>query len=335
MPLLYQINRTLPNKPIVSGGIASQDATYFYRKFNANSNLTVYGGSVFLEVLVVGGGGSGGLGWYGNSGGGGGGGAGAVVSTSFTAQPGTFPIVIGAGGAALSGSLGVSKNGESSSINTGAVTITAIGGGYGAYGNSSLPNGIGSGGSGGSGGGGGGEYSYTSGGGAVITPGQGFSGGQSPLAGINGLSYYVQQGGGGGGGAGGAGLNGNGASTGGAGYGGYGGAGGPGIQVWTTGNYIAGGGGGGSSATYNGSIFFNPVASGGLGGTGGGGRGYDGFTNTSAVGGTINTGSGGGGSGYAYNPNGSTTQWYPCSSYTYSGGSGVVWVRYLKSAVGG
>ena len=46
--------------PTVTGGTLTSDATYYYRTFTANGDLTVTGGSLEVEVLVIGGGGGGG-----------------------------------------------------------------------------------------------------------------------------------------------------------------------------------------------------------------------------------------------------------------------------------
>jgi hypothetical protein len=156
---------------------------------------------------------------------------------------------------------------------------------------------------GGSGGGGGiSETSGSNGGsGGTGVSGQGNNGGQCVGLRTNG----VYRGGGGGGGAGASGSTNGGGTT--------GGAGGAGLQ-WINNNYYAGGGGG-KSAQSN---------AGGAGGSGiGGNGGNDSINATSAA---INTGSGGG-SGYG--------NALPDQSNTTPGSSGVVIIRYLRSAVGG
>jgi len=167
-----------------------------------------------VKALVVAGGGSGG----GSTGGGGG--AGGIVSNDTVGISATsYPIVVGAGGAAPGNqSRGIS--GGNSSFNG----LVAIGGGGGGH-SSSAP--AGSGGYAGGSGGGGQNYvgSYVSGAG---TAGQGYAGG--PLGTTAGS---------GGGGAGGVGFAGSGS--------GAGGNGGPGAQYSITGAmvfYGAGGAGG-------------------------------------------------------------------------------------------
>ena len=101
-----------------------------------------------------------------------------------------------------------------------------------------------------------------------------------------------------------------------------------GVPTWqaaTSSGYIAGGGGGGS-------ITVQYIAPRGAGGGGQGGYGLnDGNSNSFGpyCDGTPNTGGGGGGGGgsYAYSQNSTFSPG--------NGGSGIVIVRYLKSAVGG
>lgn len=179
-------------------------------------------------------------------------------------------------------------------------SITSTAGGNGGY-NYGPPR---FGGNGGSGGGGG-----TSGGGTgntpSTTPSQGNNGGNGTTG------SYGHGGGGGGAGANGtnastdsaAGNGGNGSSA----YSSWGAATGTGQNIGGTYWYAGGGGGGRSHA----------VGSVGTGGNGGGGPGSgSGTSNT----GTANTGGGGGGTG---------------SLASVNGGSGIVIVRYLRSAVGG
>ena len=77
-----------------------------------------------VEYLVVAGGGSGG------SNGGGGGGAGGLLSGTVTLGAGTYAVVVGAGGAAYSGTAASGNSGSSSTFST----FTAIGGGGGGSG---------------------------------------------------------------------------------------------------------------------------------------------------------------------------------------------------------
>lgn len=197
----------------VTGGILSEDATYFYRTFTSSGTLGIVGGSLQADVLVVAGGGGGASA---------GAGAGGFLSlSSYTINIGaSTSVMIGAGG-----SRGSWPGSGTSGSNSSFSTTTAIGGGYGGPPNVN-------GGNGGSGGGGG----STSGGGVPVgglgTAGQGYGGG----AGTNASNQY---GGGGGGGAGAVGGN-------------YpAGVGGTGLQ-WLNGFYYAGGGGSGYSASAGG-----------------------------------------------------------------------------------
>lgn len=289
--------------PKATGGVVTQDATYYYHTF-AGSNTFTPLQSLTCDVLVVAGGGGGG----GANAGGGAGAGGLVEKTGISVTATGYSIVIGGGGVGQIPISGGGTNGGDSS----AFAYTGTGGGTGGYWvSTSTRNGV----SGGSGGGGGeyagagtvGSSTQTSYSGA----GFGFAGG-SPY--VN--SADIRTGGGGGAGA----IGGNGVSGGNAGSGGVGrtsslinamGAA-TGTGQLSGGNYYYAGGGGGSQYA-NGSLN-------GAGGYGGGGAGGTGLTNN-AVAGTVNTGGGGGGSGYqnAYD----TTR--------VNGGSGIVIVRYLKA----
>ena len=271
-----------------------------------------------VEVLAVAGGGGGGF-----QVGGGGGAGGLLYLSSQTLLPtNTLTISIGAGGAGAPNSTTNSINGSNTTI-TGAVTLTAIGGGKGAshevaY---STP------GSGGSGGGGSGNANFTNVAGGAGTAGQGFAGG-------TGLASNWA--GGGGGGATQAGQNGQPGGGSNQGVGGYGGAGAYYSQFDAYGTnasnsitptsgkgYFAGGGGGCSSS--------NQLP--GAGGVGGGGRGFGDNGNsvygngTTGEDGKANTGGGGGGvrdvtgSGSAYSRSG-------------NGASGILLIRYPGSQRG-
>ncbi len=76
------------------------------------STFTVTGADVEVEYLIVGGGGGGGGTSTGSSWAGGGGGAGGVVHGTATLSPGTYPVIVGAGG------VGSSTNGNGSYTNT-------------------------------------------------------------------------------------------------------------------------------------------------------------------------------------------------------------------------
>lgn len=281
------------NGPTVTGGILASDTTYYYRVFKTDSNFGI-NFSTTIDVLAVAGGGGGSQV--------GAGAGGVVVSDAKSITAGTYPIVVGTGGA-------VGVNG----LNTTAFGHSAIGGGAGGTGNSATGS------SGGSGGGGGRDNGY--GGSSIQTSGTGYTG--YGFAGGN-ASQTGHGGGGGGGGAGAAGGNGGGNGNQSAEVGGAGGAGHSGKSSWlsaiasvmpsdwqtaTSSGRIAGGGG---TASNNGSS----QGTSGAGGAGGGGRGFN-----PAVGGYygdpgINHTGGGGGS-------------------SREGGSGVVVIRYLRSAVGG
>jgi hypothetical protein len=261
--------------------------------FVPSSNLTV-------NYLVVAGGASGGAANKHNYGGGGGG-AGGLLSGSTSVTSGTsYPITVGAGGAAIApsnGSGAVGNNGSNSVFSS----FTAIGGGAGSFASTAAKVG-------GSGGGGqGGSASGASG-----TAGQGNDGGDA--------DNYL---GAGGGGAGGAGATRSGTT------GGAGGAGADHSGTFGTSYGVSGlfaGGGGGGYNTYGGQgDTAGPGGSGG-GGASGATSGTSGAT-TQGVAGTASTGSGGGG-GTTYH-SGSTSS---SSGGSGAGGTGVVLIRYAGSS---
>ena len=292
--------------PIVTGGTLASDSTYYYRTFTGTGNLVVSNTTLSVNALVIAGGGGGGGGSAGA-----GGGAGGVTSSTVSCSPTTYSIVIGGGGLGKSGQSGPGSGGDwgDNGSNTTALGLTAIGGGGGGGEDSTRRAGR----DGGSGGG----ACYTSG----FLPGAGTSG-QGFSGGYGNTGYW----GGGGGGAGAAGGN---SSYGSASAGGPGGIGTSSYSSWglatSTGHnvsgtyYYAGGGGGASQNTNRAS---------GAGGYGGGGAGADDGNSgsgpsTGGISGTSNTGGGGGG-----NPEG------VLRANLGNGGSGIVIVRYLKSAVG-
>ena len=261
--------------------------------FVPSSNLTV-------NYLVVAGGASGGAANKHNYGGGGGG-AGGLLSGSTSVTSGTsYPITVGAGGAAIApsnGSGAVGNNGSNSVFSS----FTAIGGGAGSF--ASVAAKVGGSGGGGQGG---------SASGADGTSGQGNDGGDA--------NNYL---GAGGGGAGGNGQTRSG-TTGGAGGAGADHSGTFGTSYGVSGLFAGGGGGG-----YN--TYGNQGDTAGPGGSGGGGAsgaisGGSGAT-TQGVAGTANTGSGGGG-GTTYH-SGSTSS---SSGGSGAGGTGVVLIRYAGSS---
>ncbi len=214
------------------------------------------------SYLIVAGGGGGGREDY-SSGTGAGGGAGGLLASTTTLTLGTaYTVVVGAGGAAFSGTGGVGVSGSNSSI-TG---LTAAVGGGGGGGGSYTTSGPASGASGGSGGGAGnnaGSSTYGSG-----TSGQGSNGGSGSAAGA-----------GGGGGASAAGGNASGGNP-----GSTGGNGGAGTASSITGSSVTYAGGGGGTG----------YATAGTGGAGGGGNGAL-YNVGGATAGTVNLGGGGGG----------------------------------------
>jgi hypothetical protein len=296
---LYGISK-VTSSPKATGGIVSQDASYWYHMFPYTSTFTPTT-AITCDYLVIAGGGGGGWGTGGGGGGAGGlrstvtatGGGGSLESTlSLSAQ--AYTVTVGAGGAGLAQSPGTvpANPGSNSTFST----ITSQGGGGGG----SETGDHKSGGNGGSGGG----ANYLSG--AVVgtgTANQGYAGGTQ--------SGYC---GGAGGGAGA--VGGNASSP-------NGGTGGAGVSISAFANatftgvntYYAGGGGGGAQTS------INTQSYGGPGGTGGGGLGAGYYNNSSGISptsGIANTGSGGGGGG-AFTGGGSG-----------SGGSGIVIVRYAK-----
>jgi len=317
IPRAFSINSLVVSA--VSGGILASDATYYYRVFKSNDSLVVADKALSVDALIIAGGGGGGTDL-----GGGGGAGGVLYSSGISLNPASYPIVVGLGGnggymttpsSNLRGTVQVvGLNGANSTFNS----LTAIGGGgaagYADNGDSVRSKIAQNGGSGG----GGGSSGTGSNPGGLGNSGQGSNGG----AGSVGSSY----GGGGGGGSGGSGGIGTGTN------GGTGGIGINSYSAWlsaissvmsdvsgwstaTSGGRIAGGGGGGlytaSSAT---STNGQGTAGGGSGGHVGNQNGYNGIANT---------GGGGGGAGY----NGGD------AINAGAGGSGIVIIRYLKTAV--
>ena len=265
---------TSVGKPTVTGGTLASDSTYYYRTFTANGTLTVTGGDLPCDILVVSGGGAGSNAQiiyspFMNLLVGGGGGAGGLKLFTQTLPASAHTVTVGAGG---SGAVGNSSSLGSYSTTGGGFFQTNGGSGQGkSYWNNGTAN-----------------------------AGAGISG-----EGNAGADFFngVVQGGkaGGGGGSGSAGSSGN------------GGDGTNAYSSWATatstgvsGRYAAGGAGS------------NNPTGGGLGGGGGG------SVNTTGGNGTANTGSGGGGTSVTVDPSSATGG---------NGGSGIVIVRYLKSAV--
>lgn len=234
----------------------------------------------FDYVLVAGGGGGGGA--YGGGGGAGGyrcsvtgelSGGSVTADPKIVLQSGTFPITVGAGGAAPSGSYPNETRAGKGSDTTFITLICEGGGGGGSYSANQ------SGADGGSGGAGTLDAVAAS---ATIGKGRARQGFDSGIA----LTYTAaQEHSGGGGGAGQLGGNGSTAN---------GGDGGDGLPSSITGSSVTRAGGGGGSGT----------SAGGTGGTGGGGNG--GTSGAAGTAGATNTG-GGGGAGRAAGVAGGTT----------------------------
>ena len=250
----------------ISGGTFTQysdgGVTYDVHTFTSSGTLTVTESGV-VDACIVAGGAAGGCSYDASAFNfGGGGGGGVIEQSGVFLEPGTYAIVVGAGGAIKD----VEGGGDSSFDQ-----FTAVGGGLGgsrltnrAFTQARL---------GGSGGGGTGytdavalEGSFTAG--AIGTAGQGNDGGNGQTGG------GAASGAGGGGGA--AAVGSDGTSS-------VGGAGGAGVaSSLRTGSAVYYGGGGGGARS---------SGSPGAGGIGGGGAGGT----TGGVAGTVNTGGGGGG----------------------------------------
>ena len=308
---LYGIS-AVTSTPKATGGIISQDATYWYHTFPFTSTFTPTTALSNVDYLCIAGGAGGGAG-SGTGGGGAGGlrstvdvtGGGGTLESKISLNSGTaYTITVGAGGTGGVANTNTGNSGGNSSIaGTGLTTITSTGGGGGG----SEGSGVKSGGNGGSGGG----SSYNSG--AVAgtgTANQGYAGG-------TGAPNPPIYNGGGGGGAGAVGANaGTSTST--------GANGGAGVAIPSFANatftgvatYYAGGGGGSGQGN------LNSQAYGGTGGVGGGGTGAGYYNNSSGIlqiSGTVNTGSGGGAGGA-----------FTGANTGASGGSGLVILRYAK-----
>jgi hypothetical protein len=302
----------LAGSVVVNGGILASDSTYNYRIFTSSGTLSVSGGNLSCDILVVAGGGPGGSS---------GGGAGGVIHGGSKILKNSYTVTVGAGGPVATGNAftTVRTNGNNSTFIGGTESLTGVGGGGGA-GGPTPDQFIGR--NGGSGGGGGptAGTAYSTNGGSAT---QGSSGG-SGYGFAGGGPTSSNNSGSGGGGAGGIGASA--ASS-------VGGNGGTGSNIWSswlsaitsTMSGVSGWGtatstgrisGGGAGRGYN-----TPQPTGGAGGGGNGDRGDNSGNFNTGSAGVANTGGGGGG-GY-----------YASSNFGYAGGSGIVIVRYLKSAV--
>ena len=289
---LYGIANADQGAAKATGGIITEDSTYWYHTFGATSAF-VPKQSLTCDILVVAGGGGGGGVATSTSNYGGSGAAGGVsylASSSLTAI--SYPITVGGGGAGGIG-LTVGSTGTASNFNS---SIISNGGAGGASSSASSGAGI----SGGSGSGGAGSAT-------VGSATQGSTGGATGYgnaggAGSSGAGQNSIGGSGGSGAAGGAGVQ----NT-------SGGNGGSGLDTWSS--WMTATGIGVSGYIAGGAAGF--LQSGGSVGTSNAGAGVPALGGGTAA--KVNTGSGGGGS------------WYNSGSSTGgAGGSGVVIVRYAK-----
>jgi hypothetical protein len=271
---------------VASGGTVTTFSNYKIHTFNNSGTFTLSSApsGVTFDFLMVAGGGGGGTGNGNNSAHPAGGAGGLIYRTGQSLTAGTYPIVVGAGGAGAPGNPSSGTFGGTG-VNTTFNGLTALGGGGGVAAQYNVNPGQ-------SGGSGGGAQHADNGknvGGAGLQPasasgGFGNKGGDASASGSGGPCWV----GGGGGGAGAAGANGT---------ANIGGEGGIGRQYDISGisRYYAGGGGGGTTQTNsNTNCLYNPP--GGLGG-GGIGGGQFGAGDTGKHGGDAfgNLGGGGGG----------------------------------------
>jgi len=325
------VKSLINNGLVATGGIIEDwsDGSITYRNhiFTSSGTFQVTEPGTFgdtIEYLVVGGGGSGGEApGYSGLGGGGAGGLRtnltnhplAAPTYTVSSSPGTYTVVVGAGGAhkiEVGNQGGDSEFYPSPSSYPGVNFIRGAGGGGGGWSGGGQQGNAG----GGSGGGGAGD-----------APTAGPSGAADPnhpkTAGYSGGSGFSNSGGGGGGGAGGNGENGSAPR---------GGHGGIGVQVLITGPSSSSpmgssgpGGGGGWFAGGGGGSGIGPNYPGGTGGgpggpyAGGGDGGGPGESDSTQTSGKYATGGGGGGGRTAPTGGG-------------NGGSGIVIVRYQIAA---
>ena len=314
-----QQNNDVPDTFVsATGGTETTSGNYKIHTFTSSGCFTVASTSSCasnndVSYMVVAGGAGGGGSDNGAKGGGGGAGGfreGKVSTDSYTASPldagsgitvtaTTYPITVGAGGAAGSG-IPINPQSPDNGSNSVFSTITSTGGGKGATYDG---NGAGPGGSGGGGAIGSGPIYTPAGSGNTppVSPSQGSNGGTgTPYCGTN----HASRASAGGGGATAAGANGGNVNP-------VGGVGGAGATTSISGSSTAyAGGGGGAGGT----------GLGGTGGTGGGGPGHTTYPGT-GVAGTTNTGGGGGAAGVA-------TGGSPANLAGGAGGSGIVIIRY-------
>ena len=208
-----------PPTPEITGGETTVVNGYNVHSFKTTgpNAMTVTGGPITVQVLLVAGGG--GPGGFTNNAQGGGGGGGVYYTSSYTLSSGTYTVNVGSGG-------NIFANGQNSNIYTGSTLILYDVPGGGAGGSYSNPT------TGGLSGGSGGGAGNGGGGGAGIPP-FGHDGGAAP-------GYDAAGGGGGAGNKGGDAL----------GYYGLGGNGGDGLPFTITGDIVFYGAGGPGKGFY-------------------------------------------------------------------------------------
>jgi hypothetical protein len=183
--------------PSASGGVLTFDGAYSVRTFTSNDTLTVTGGALTCDVMLIGGGGAGGLGAGSESGGGGAGGL--VYIQNYSVSSGSYAVTIGTGGIPQYAGTIAGGSGADSTLGSGPLLI-AKGGGYGATAggsNTAAQNGGSGGGAASRGGETPGSATQPSQSGNSGTYGFGYRGGNSSGKG----SVYAQMGGGGAGAA--------------------------------------------------------------------------------------------------------------------------------------
>ncbi len=117
-------NPSTPPPMSATGGTTITDGSYTYHVFVADGSFVASGGNGTVEALIIGGGGAARGDWPG------GGGAGGVAhAENWPMTPGTYPVVIGAGGAAspISSGDGSANKGSDTTFDG----ITGLGGGAG------------------------------------------------------------------------------------------------------------------------------------------------------------------------------------------------------------
>jgi len=218
-----------PSDPITGGTTTSVGGYNVHTFTSTGPNSMVVTAPVTVQILIVAGGGSPGDNG-GDAGGGGGGGGGVYYTSSYTLDPGTYTVNVGAGGDIYL--YGGPINGQNSNIfmESTLVLYDVPGGGHGG---NAPTNYSGDGNSGGSGGGG-----------SVDISGTGLGGTGIPPFGNNGGTCYGQLAGAGGGGAGTAGGD--------ATYYGAHGTGGDGLPFTITGTTVYYGAGGNGGSLYGG-----------------------------------------------------------------------------------